>query len=80
MQHRFEPDEDEESSQSRGTLAAHSHSGQLASIGAVFGLRHDGVMIVESLIPGGAAAQSGTVEIGFIAIPSIFSYHQIKIF
>ena len=64
MTYQFEPNEDEESFQARGTFASTSHSAQLASIGAVFGLRQDGVMVVESLIPGGSAALSGSIETG----------------
>ena len=62
--HRHEPDEDVESFQSYGTSVGNSHGGQWASIGAVFGLRHDGVLMVERLLPGGAAEQSGSIEIG----------------
>jgi hypothetical protein len=60
----YEPHEDIESFQANGTFSGNMRGEQLASIGAVFGLRHDGVMIVENLMPGGAAEKSGTVEIG----------------
>ncbi len=60
----FEPSEDVESFQANGTFSGNGPVEHLASIGAVFGLRHDGVMFVESLISGGAAERSGSIEIG----------------
>ncbi len=60
----YEPHEDVESFQANGTFSGHTQGTHLASIGAVFGLRHDGVMIVENVMPGGAAEKSGSVEIG----------------
>ncbi len=70
----FEPHEDVESFQANGTFSGNTRGEQLASIGAVFGLRDDGVMIVESLVPGGAAEKSGSVEIGNTTFQS-FSTH-----
>ncbi len=60
----YEPNEDVESFQAIGTFTGKTHGTHLASIGVVFGLRQDGVMIVENLMPGGAAERSGSVEIG----------------
>ena len=67
-EHR-EPDEDIESFQSYGTLSGRAQGGQLASIGAIFCLRPDGCLMVERLLPGGAAAQSGSIMIGLATFP-----------